>query len=313
MTVGTAVATLDDEGLVTGVRAEGSQGLFPIYSITKSVVATQVLQLVAAGELRLDETVGRWEPTLPAAAQISVEQLLRHTSGLSDYGGDADYRADVERGADPWPDERYLDLARRRGLLFAPGQGWSYSNIGYLVLRRLVATVRAEQWPAAVTATVLEPLGLRQTRPLTTHEHLAALVPSGDVAERYHPAWVAHGVLASTATELAQLLAGCLVEADHRLLPPGATRHEPLHELGQPGRPLHPRPSYGRGVMGGALDGLHVVGHTGGGPGWTAAAYVVRDGAAGNRVIACVTTSEDQLVPEAEVLRLMARPEEGAT
>jgi D-alanyl-D-alanine carboxypeptidase len=308
------VATLDDDGRVTGVRAQGSSGLFPIYSITKVVVATQVLQLAAAGELRLVQTVDRWEPALPAADQITIEQLLRHTSGLPDYGGEPDYSADVARGARPWPDQRYLDLARHRGLLFPPGQGWSYSNIGYLVLSRLVAAVRAEPWAVAVTATVLEPLGLRETRPLTTREDLGTLVPSGDVADRYHPAWVTHGLLASTATELALLVAGCLVDAGHRLLPAGATRHEPLHQLqlGSPGRPLHPRPAYGRGVMGGALDRLQVVGHTGGGPGWTAAAYVVRDDVAGDRAVACVTTSEDQTVPEAEVVRLARQPEEGA-
>jgi D-alanyl-D-alanine carboxypeptidase len=304
---GTAVATLDDEGRLMSVRADGSSGLFSIYSVTKLVVATQVLQLVAAGEVRLDETVGRWEPEAPGASDITLEHLLRHTSGLPDYGGEADYRDDVARGAEPWPEERYLELARRRGLLFAPGQGWSYSNIGYLLLRRLVSSVRAEPWPAAVTATVLQPLGLSRTRALTTREDLAALVPSGDVAERYHPAWVAHGLLASTATELAQLVAGCLVDGGHRVLPPGAVRHEPLHELGLPGRPLHPRPAYGRGVMGGTPDGLDVLGHTGGGPGWTAAGYVVRDAAGGRRAVACVTTSEDQTVPEAEVLRLAAR------
>jgi hypothetical protein len=59
--------------------------------------------------------------------------------------------------------------------------------------------------------------------------------------------------------------------------------------------------------MGGTPDGLTVLGHTGGGPGWTAAGYVVRDAAGARRAVACVTTSEDQTLPEAEVLRLATR------
>src|SRR4051794_30700770 len=63
---------------------------FRVGSVTKTFVATVVLQLAGEGRLALDDSVERWLPgAIPGGAGITIRQLLNHTSGLGDYGDDA--------------------------------------------------------------------------------------------------------------------------------------------------------------------------------------------------------------------------------
>jgi D-alanyl-D-alanine carboxypeptidase len=296
-----ATAVLDGAG---DPVVDGTGRPFPIYSVTKTVLAVQVLQLA----LDPATPVSRWLPGLPGAADITVAHLLGHTGGLPDYG--PTYPVAVRAGEPPWPDESYVDVAARRGLLFRPGTGWSYSNIGYLALRRIVEEVRGQPWAAAVRETVIAPIGLADTFPLSTVDDLRRVVPSTSpylggaaVADAYHPGWVPHGLLASTAADLARLLRACLVGAsdtDALLAAPAREAMTRLRPLDVPGRPLHPDPGYGLGVMGSLRT--HVVGHTGEGPGYAAAAYLAphRD-----RVVAALVAAEDQALAERRILDLI--------
>ncbi len=127
---------------------------FPVGSITKAVTATAVLALVADGDLELDEPAGCTVPDLPtAAAGITVRQLLSHTGGLP-CGPAAE---DVAGLSVP----RYLARACRPELMVQPpGKGFSYSNVGYVLLGRMIAAVTGMSWADAVSSMVLEPLGV---------------------------------------------------------------------------------------------------------------------------------------------------------
>jgi CubicO group peptidase (beta-lactamase class C family) len=63
----------------------------------------------------------------------TLRQLLGHTSGLADYGHLADYHRAVAAGDPPWPRDKVYDLILGKELLFRPGEGWSYSNVGYML------------------------------------------------------------------------------------------------------------------------------------------------------------------------------------
>src|SRR4051812_34795625 len=112
---------------------------FRVGSVTKTFVATLVLQLVAEGKLSLDDTAERWVPGLvPAGAGITVRELLNHSSGLFDYLNDGD-----ETVIKPYLDGRFsfvwaprdiVAVATKHQPRFPPGAGWSYSNTGYIVL-----------------------------------------------------------------------------------------------------------------------------------------------------------------------------------
>ena len=60
--------------------------VFPIYSITKTLTAICVLRLVETGSLRLSDTACQWLPEVTIPAAVTLTHLLRHTSGLRDYG-----------------------------------------------------------------------------------------------------------------------------------------------------------------------------------------------------------------------------------
>ena len=82
----------------------------------------------------------------------TIRQLLQHTAGLNTYGGQP-YRAAVAAGDPVWPVAELLARVKADRLIFEPGAGWAYSNVGYLFVRQLieetVAGVRCELYQVA--------------------------------------------------------------------------------------------------------------------------------------------------------------------
>jgi len=134
---------------------------FRIASLTKIFVAALVLRLVAEGALELDA------PAAPFVEDVTVRQLLNHTSGLDDFVGDLleflePWRRDAshrwELGA---REELELVLAKPR--LFPPGEGWAYRGANYIALKLVVEAATGGTLRKALRRYVFEPLGLRRT------------------------------------------------------------------------------------------------------------------------------------------------------
>jgi D-alanyl-D-alanine carboxypeptidase len=145
----------------------------PIGSITKTFVATVVLQLAGEGRLSLDDTVERWLPGVVAGngndgRTITVRQLLQHTSGLYDYILDVISSIDTpeeyrrNRSHISTPRER-VAIAMRHRPNFAPGTSWSYSNTNYILAGMLVERVTGRPWTRQVQERLIGPLRLRHT------------------------------------------------------------------------------------------------------------------------------------------------------
>ena len=215
------------------------------------MIAAAVLRLADGGALDLDAL----DP-----AGYSPRQLLQHTSGLPDYGGLVDYHAAVAVNATPWSVETLLArLGDRR--LFQPGEGWAYSNIGYLVLRRRLEAATGEPLGEALRRLVLAPLGVSATLAATPGD----LDGVAGVQPGYHPDWVYHGLVVGTLADAARLLDGILAG---RLFPAARVAEMTAsHPVGPaiPGRPWTTL-GYGLGVMTPDIGDRRVVGHTGGGP-----------------------------------------------
>jgi CubicO group peptidase (beta-lactamase class C family) len=241
---------------------EQSDTTVPWWSFTKTVLAAAALTLVRDGLVGLDHSV--------AEGPFSLRQLLRHEAGLADYGELADYHTAVAGNENPWPADdmlRRLDASRLR---YAPGDGWRYSNVGYLFVARLIERTTGLSLEEALNQRIFAPLGLSRVHLAKTRADLANI--TGNVAG-YDPGWVYHGLLvgplAQAALCLDRLLAG-------DLLPPALLLEmQTTRALGGPiaGRPWT-APGYGLGLMQGAVEnGLTLSGHTGGGPGSTVAVY----------------------------------------
>jgi D-alanyl-D-alanine carboxypeptidase len=256
---------------------------FYVYSISKTLLAATTLRLASAGKLALDAPIADYLPEVTLPAPVTIRQLLGHTAGLPDYGGVPEYAAAVRATPEtPWTAAEFLARTLPRGLLFPPGTGWAYSNIGFLLIRQLLERVTGEPLDILLHRALFAPLGLQQTAVAATLADAASLTPgwstfldpAGDLADvtpRYHPGWVSHGVVTATAPELAQLveaiITGPLLSADDRatLLTPTILPFA---------HPQFRQPAYGLGVMldPGSPHGL-IAGHAGGGPGHSAAAF----------------------------------------
>ena len=133
--------------------------LFHIGSVGKHITALAVMQLVDAGSVVLDASVGSYVQGLPDSwAAISVRRLLTHTSGLPDYGR-------VIRDWDrPQSRELIIDAIGTAPLLFAPGTAWAYSNTNYVVLGWLIEALSGQSYADYLRHRVLGPAALPSAR-----------------------------------------------------------------------------------------------------------------------------------------------------
>jgi D-alanyl-D-alanine carboxypeptidase len=147
----------------TRLRARSS---FRIGSLTKTFVASVVLQLASEGRVSLGDRVSTYLGAgLPGADTITLRQLLQHTSGLPDFDG-------LEAVTQPylagdlqfvWSPQALIDLATAQPPLFAPGARFAYSNTNYLVAGLVVEAVTHRPLAAVLRDRIFRPLGLRHT------------------------------------------------------------------------------------------------------------------------------------------------------
>ncbi|MFE6866598.1 serine hydrolase domain-containing protein [Kitasatospora sp. NPDC057692] len=158
--------------LATGEPA-AARDRFRVGSITKTFVATVVLQLVAEHRIGLDDPVGKHLPgVLRNGAAISVRQLLNHTAGLYNYTSDPAFAYDDDAAfrtwlsTDRWKSRTKAELvavAETHPVYFPPGRDWHYSNTGYIVLGMLIEQATGHSWQQEVESRIIRPLGLRET------------------------------------------------------------------------------------------------------------------------------------------------------
>jgi CubicO group peptidase (beta-lactamase class C family) len=250
-----------EAGVLT--EAQGTDQPVPWWSFTKTILAATALVLVRDGRLALDHPV--------LSRPFTLRQLLQHRAGLANYGDLAAYHHAVAQGDEPWPVSELLERTDACRLRYEPGQGWSYSNIGYLMVRELIEETAGEDLTVAISRLVLRPLGINGARIARTRAELAGVAMG--FASSYHPGWVYHGLAVGPLCDAALLLDRLVTGA---LLPPSLLEAmgegHPVSEP-NPRRPWK-RPGYGLGLMSGITAGGHkVIGHTGGGPGSVIAVY----------------------------------------
>src|SRR5690349_20079161 len=109
--------------------------IFQSGSMGKQFTATAVMMLVEEGRLALDDKLNKYFPDAPEGwRNITIRHLLTHTSGMTDYPQGFDFRRDYTE------DELY-ERAKAIPLAFPPGDKWSYSNLGYVMLGILIRKV----------------------------------------------------------------------------------------------------------------------------------------------------------------------------
>ena len=243
---------------------------FRMGSMNKMFTAVAILQLVEAGKVKLAAPLGTYVrdyPNREVATTVTIHQLLTHTGGTGDIFGPA---FSAHRKALRSLDD-YVKLYGKRGLEFAPGSRWAYSNYGFILLGVVIEKVSGQSYYDYVRAHIYAPAGMTRTGSLPEDQ----AVPGRAIGYSEPPGttdWVPNtdtlpyrGTSAgggyTTVEDLARFAHALLTD---KLLSPAATKLLITGKVWAP--PLGVRYAYGFEDAR-AADGSGWVGHSGGAPG----------------------------------------------
>ena len=254
-------------------------------SLTKTFVATVVLQLAAEHLLSISDTVSRWLPGLvPGGAGITIRELLQHTSGIYSYTNDPGFLQALF--SDPtrvWRPAELVRIAVAHPPVFPPGTSLAYSNTDYVLLGMIIQAATGHPVGQQLQARIFTPLGLRDTYLPYANPHLRTPYAHGYLlgqpgatgpadATVFGPSWAgAAGGIVSTAADLARFYTALL---SGKLLP-AAQLQQMMTTIPIP---MGQGVGYGLGVESVPLPCGTAWGHTGDFPGYFGNAFTTTGG-----------------------------------
>lgn len=249
---------------------------YEIGSITKQFTAAAILQLLEAGKLHLDDKLSTYLPRSPHASELTLRQLLSHTSGIPEYLDAVQAAKAIDT---PASFDKLMSYIAGKSLDFPPGSRWSYSNTGYILAGHVIEVVSHETYWHYVQTHLLDRAGMTHTYTVTEEQKLPNMAIGYDrdggqikTARKIAASvgWAA-GFLVSTVDDLEKwnsaLRSGKIVTPSNYALMSTSVKTS----QGSAG--------YGLGLFVDSIDGQPRVGHTGGSLGFTTAnEYFPRQG-----------------------------------
>jgi CubicO group peptidase (beta-lactamase class C family) len=274
------------DGRVAYVRAFGKARLSPpldaspemhyaIGSISKQFTVAAVMLLAQDGKLSIDDPVSKWFPELTRANEVTLRNLMSHTSGYQDYAPQ-DYT--IPAWTKPTTAQAIVHEWATKPLDFDPGTQYQYSNTNFNIVGLIVEKVAGQPFWSFLKSRVLDPVGLLHTIDLDTeHDQLEptgyfryALGPLRPALMEAKGWYFADGGM---AMPVADLLAWNISVMDESLL-----QHTSYAEMEKPMRLKSGRDSsYGLGLGIGEMNGHRVLSHTGEVGGFVASNVVIPD------------------------------------
>ncbi len=297
--VPSASVAIVKDGQIAYVNAYGNARIEPrtpataemrysIGSISKQFTATAILMLQEQGKLSLDDKVGKFIPDLTRANEITIRQLLSHTSGYQDYWPQ-DYVMPMM--IEPVTAERILELWAHKPLDFEPGTKWQYSNTNYVIAGVIMEKAGGKPLLQYMREKVFTPLEMKSVANID-QEKLGDTDPTGYLRYALGPlrpapkegkGWLfAAGELAMQARDLARWDISII---DQKLMKPSSYREFETEVLLKNGLGTH----YGLGVDVGTAAGHRALSHGGEVSGFTAQNVVFPE----ERVAVAVLTNQD--------------------
>jgi D-alanyl-D-alanine carboxypeptidase len=182
---------------------------YSIGSISKQFTAAAILLLQEQGKLKLDDAVGKYVPGLTRGDEVTIRQILSHTSGYQDYWPEDYLMTPMMK---PTTAQQILDTWAKKPLDFEPGTKWQYSNTNFVIAGLIVEKVSGQKLMEFLGEHVFHPLGMKSVwdsdeMKLTSTDATAyiryALGPMR-LAPKEGKGWMfAAGELAMTAHDLA--------------------------------------------------------------------------------------------------------------
>lgn len=138
-------------------RAADAHTRYAVGSVSKQFTVAAILLIAEQGKLSLDDKVSKYFPDLTRANEITVRELLSHTSGYEDYAPQ-DYI--IPEWIKPTTPEAVLDQWAKKPLDFDPGTRWQYSNTNYVLAGRIFEKASGQQLMPFLKEKFFDPLGM---------------------------------------------------------------------------------------------------------------------------------------------------------
>jgi D-alanyl-D-alanine carboxypeptidase len=274
---------------------------YSIGSISKQFTAVALLLLQEQGKLSLDDPVGKFLPTLTRAGEVTIRQLLNHTSGYQDFWPQ-DYVMPMI--LKPTTAEKIMDTWARKPLDFEPGTKWQYSNTGYVIAGAIVEKVTGKPYFQFLREHIFTPLNMTSVADFDQHG-IALADPTGYLRYGLGPARVAPdagagwmyaaGELAMTAEDLAKWDIALL---ERKIMSPASYKQFESETVLANGLGTQ----YGLGVSVRSESGHRALSHGGEVSGFTATNTVFPD----DNVAIVVLTNQDAASASGDIARKLA-------
>jgi D-alanyl-D-alanine carboxypeptidase len=235
---------------------------YSIGSISKQFTAAAILLLQEQGKLSLDDAVGKYIPGLTRGNEVTIRQILSHTSGYQDYWPEDYLMTPMMK---PETAQQIVDTWAKKPLDFEPGTQWQYSNTNFVIAGLIVEKVSGEKLMDFLGEHIFHPLGMKSvwnsdeiklTSPDATPYVRAALGPLR-LAPKEGRGWMfAAGELAMTAHDLALWDESLLARS---ILKPESYQQMFTEIKLKDGKGSH----YGLGVEVGEDNGYRAIEHSG--------------------------------------------------
>ena len=260
-------------GKITFVKAYGKAQLDPtveasprmrysIGSISKQFTATAILMLQQQGKLKLDDPISTWLPQLTRSNEVTLREILSHTSGYQDYYAE-DYS--MLRMKNPTTADAIIDNWGKKPLDFDPGTQWQYSNTNFVIAGKIVEIVSGMPVMKFLQQNIFTPLqmtdvmnsDMHRLEQTDAHGYIRYALGPLRPAPQDGPGWMfAAGELAMPVRDL---LLWDIAMMNESLLQPASYKEMFTGVKLKDGEDTH----YGLGVEISTRDGHLVISHSG--------------------------------------------------
>jgi D-alanyl-D-alanine carboxypeptidase len=163
---------------------------FSIASISKQFTAAAIFRQIEAGRLRLDDRAGGYLPWWQDEPEITIGQLLTHTSGIAGYTELDDFDLRWSTAATP---REIVASTAQLGRAFEPGADWQYSNTNYVILASILEVIAQQRYADLLQSEFFGPLDLRATTAGSEFSDAKGIgsfaLGPWETSPRWHPTW----------------------------------------------------------------------------------------------------------------------------
>lgn len=243
-----------------GNRAATTSTRYAVGSISKQFTAAALLLEQEKGKVSLDDKVAKYFPDLTRANEVSIREILSHTSGYEDYAPQ-DYL--IPEWTRPTTPDAILDTWAKKPLNFDPGTKWQYSNTNYVLAGKILEKVSGTPLLTFLRDNFFSPLDMtsagdcdvRSPADATAYTRYA-LGPPRQVGREANGWYFAAGELCMTPSDLAKWDISFLQK---RILSPQSYEEVTREVMLKDGKPTH----YALGLQVGEMQGTPSISHSG--------------------------------------------------